>query len=327
MAVQSPPFIFTIICAFLLSGYRADADTFPSRPIKLVVSLPAGSTPDVIARSVAERLSSRLKQSVVVENRPGAAHAIALKAVAAAAPDGYTLFLGTTGAMTINPALYRDVDFSAGKRLVPIVLLASTPNMLAVSSGVPTNSFDEFVAYAKANPGALKLGAGLGTPPHLLGAYVRERLGLDLLIVPYRGGAQSLPDALGGRIQVIGDSPAALLPYIRQGGLKPLVVTSATPLQDLPDVPTMGEVGLNGYPTQTWMGLVAPPGILESIVEHINAAANEALASDDMKASLEKLGFSPKGGSPREFADLIEADTRKWLAVVEAAKVKLTEGK
>lgn len=228
--------------------------------------------------------------------------------------------------MTINPALYRDFDFSARKNLVPIVLLASIPNMLAVSSTVPANNFAEFVAHARANPGALKLGAGLGTPPHLLGAYMRARLGLDFLVVPYRGGAQSLPDALGGRIQIVGDSPAVLLPYIGHGTLKPLVVTSATRLQELPNVPTMAEVGIDGYPPQTWMGLVAPPGVLDSIVKHLNAVVNEALNENEMKASLAKLGFSAEGGSMREFAALIAADTKKWSVVVATANVKLTEG-
>jgi tripartite-type tricarboxylate transporter receptor subunit TctC len=326
MTVKRLPSIFPIACALLLGVCNVQAETYPSRPIKLLVSLPAGATPDVIARLAAERLSSRLGQSVIVENRPGAAHAMALRTVAAAAPDGYTLFLGTTGAMTINPALYRDVDFSAGKNLVPIALLASTPNLLAVSSAVPAGNFAEFVAHAKANPGTLKFGAGLGTPPHLLGGYMQALLGLDFLIVPYRGGAQSLPDALAGRIHLVGDSPAALLPYIRQGSLKPLVVTSASRLQELPNVPTMGEVGIDGYPTQTWMGLVAPPGVPDSIVERINAAVNETLNTDDMKASLAKLGFRAEGGSAREFAALIEADARKWAAVVETANIKLTQG-
>jgi tripartite-type tricarboxylate transporter receptor subunit TctC len=327
MTVKRLPSIFPIACALLLSLCNVQAETYPSRPIKLVVSLPAGSTPDVIARLAAERLSSRLGQSVIVENRPGAVHTVALKAVAAAVPDGYTLFLGTTGAMTINPALYRDVDFGAGKRLVPIALLATTPNLLAVSPAVPANNFAEFVSYARANPGALTLAAGLGTPPHLLGAYLREKLGLDVLIAPYRGNAQSLPDALSGRIQIVGDSPAVLLPYINQGSLRPLVVTSASRLQELPNVPTMAEIGIDGYPTQTWMGLVAPPGVPESIVERINAAVNETLSTDDMKANLAKLGFSAKGGPAREFAALIEGDARKWLAVVETAKVKLKDGK
>ena len=248
--------IFAIACAFHTSICNLQAETYPSRPIKLVVSLPAGSTPDVIARLVAERLSSRLGQSVIgPENRPGAAHTIALKTVAAAASDGYTLFLGTTVRWLSIPRSYRDLDFSAGNNLVPIVLLASIPNLLAVSSTIPANNFVEFVAHAKANPGTLTLGAGLGTPPHLLGGYLRARLGLDFVIVPYRGGAQSLPDVLSGRIQIVGDSPAVLLPHIRRGSLKPLVVTSATRLQELPDAPTMTEVGIDGYPTETWMGL------------------------------------------------------------------------
>jgi tripartite-type tricarboxylate transporter receptor subunit TctC len=322
MRLQS---IFAIVCAFVLNLCPLRAEIYPSRSIKLVVSLPAGTTPDIVARLVAEQLTSRLGQSVIVENRPGAAHTIALRYVAAAAPDGYTLFLGTTGAMAINPALYRDLDFSFAKNLAPIILLTGIPNLLAASSEAGLDNFARFTAQTKAHPGTLKFGAGLGTPPHLFGGYIQAKLGLDFLIVPYRGGAQSIPDALGGRIQVVADSPAILLPYIRQGSLKPLLVTSAARLQELPNTPTMAEAGIDGYPPQTWMGLVAPPGLPDFIVQRVNTALTKAL-NGDLRIKLAKLGFRAGGGSARDFGDLIATDMKKWRAVVEKANLKLTAG-
>jgi tripartite-type tricarboxylate transporter receptor subunit TctC len=300
----------------------ATAQSYPNRPIKLVVSVAAGGTPDVIARVMADRLSSRLGQAVIVDNRSGAGQTIGLKAVANADPDGYTLLLGVTGNLAINPVLYKNLDFSPSKGLVPVALLATIPNVLVAASTVPANTVVELIAYAKTNPGKLSHGASLGTPPHLLGEFFRAKTGTDIVYVPYKGGAQAMPDLLGGRIQITADTPSMLLPYIQQGKLRPLVVTSATRLPELPDVPTLAEVGIDGYPPQTWMGIVAPAGTPDAIVSKLNSAVNDVLRSAETKASLAKLGFKEQPGSPQDFAALIATDVEKWAAVVTLSGAK-----
>ena len=316
-----------IFSVFALFGWpstaqSASAQSYPNKPIKLVVAVAAGATPDVIARLVAEPLSSRLGQAVVVDNRPGAGQTIGLHAVAAADPDGYTLLLGNTGSLAINPALYKHLDFSAGKGLMPVALVATVPNVLALTATVPANTVGELVAYAKANPGNLSYGASLGTPPHLLGEFFRAKTGADIVYVPYKGGAQALPDLLAGRIQMSADAAGMLLPHIRQGKVRALAVTSVTRLPVFPEVPTLAEVGIDGYPPETWMGIVAPPGTSDAIVSKVNSAVNEVLRSAETKAGLAKLGFKEQPGSPHDFATLIATDVEKWAMVVALTGAK-----
>jgi tripartite-type tricarboxylate transporter receptor subunit TctC len=254
---------------------------------------------------------------VVVDNRPGAGTTIALKTVAIADPDGYTLLLGSTGALAINPTLYRNLDFAPVKNLVPVTMLVTVPNMLAVASSVPAKSVSELVAYAKANPGKLRHGAALGAPPHLLGEFFRAKTGTDIVYVPYRGTAQALPDLLSGQVQITAESPAILIPYIQQGTIRPLLVTSTARLPELPDVPTLLELGLDGYPPETWMGIVAPAGISDHIVSKLNATANEAMNSAEVKASLKQLGFEASTGSPQDFMLRIASDRERWAAVIK----------
>jgi tripartite-type tricarboxylate transporter receptor subunit TctC len=298
------------------------AQTYPSKPIKLIVPLPAGGTVDVSARVLAERLAGQLGQSVIVDNRPGAGTTIGLKLVAGAEPDGYTLLFASTGSMAVNPALYKNLDFAPIRSLTPVASLAAIANILGVAPSVPAQTVAELVAHAKANPGKLSHGASLGTPPHLLGEYVRARTVTDIVYVPYRGTAQALTDLLGGRIQITAESPAVLLPYISDGRLRPLLVTSTARLAELPDVPTMHEVGLDGYPPETWMGVVAPPGTADTIVRRLNGAINDVLNSAETKASLAKIGFTAKPGTPQEFAALIASDVERWGAVVALTGAK-----
>ena len=298
------------------------AAAYPSKPVKLIVASAAGSSPDVVTRLIAEQLSAPLGQAVVVDNRPGAGQTIALKALAAAEPDGHTLLLGTTGGLAINPALYRHLDMSISKSFVPVALMVTIPNILAVASSVPANTVGELVAYAKANPGKLTFGASQGTPLQLLGEYVRAKSGIDIVYVPYKGGSQALPDLLAGRIQIGADGLSLLLPHIREGKVRALTVTSATRLPELPDVPTLAEVGIDGYPPQTWMGLVAPAGTPRAIVGKLNAVVNEVLRSTTLRASLAKLGFKEEPGAPEDFARLIATDAETWAAVVALSGAK-----
>jgi len=300
----------------------ASAQSYPDRPIKLVAASAAGSTPDVLARVIADGLSPRLGQPVVVDNRPGAGQSIAIKIVGGAEPDGYTLLLGNTGSLAINPALYPRLDFSVNRALVPVALVATTPNLLVINQALPAKTAGELVAYAKAHPGKLSFGASLGTPPHLLGEYFRARTMTDIVYVPYKGGSQAVPDLLSGRVQIGADAPALMMPHIRAGKVRPLVVTSVSRLPELPDVPTLSEVGIDGYPPQTWMGVVAPPGTPAAIVSQLNAMINDVVRSEDMQARLARLGFAAYSGLPQEFSALIAEDATKWAAVVKLTGVQ-----
>jgi tripartite-type tricarboxylate transporter receptor subunit TctC len=294
----------------------AGAQSYSTRPIKLVVPFPGGGTVDIVGRLVAQHVGAALGQNIVVDNRPGAGTSIGLKAVASADPDGYTLLLGSTGSLAINPALYKNNDFAPVRKLVPVATVTTGANMLAVAAGVPATSVAELVGLAKANPGKLSHGASLGTPPHLLGEFFRAKTGTDIVYVPYRGTSQAIPDLLAGRTQITAEGSAVLLPYIQQGTIRPIVIASATRVPELPDVPTLIEAGLDGYPTETWTGVVAPPGTPVAIVSTLNKAINDVLRSPEVQESLAKLGFGAKLGSPQDFAALIAADVVKWAEVV-----------
>jgi tripartite-type tricarboxylate transporter receptor subunit TctC len=296
--------------------------SYPDRPIKLVAASAAGSTPPVLARLIADGLSPRLGQPVLVDDRPGAGQSIAIKIVGTAEPDGYTLLLGNTGSLAINPVLYRKLDFSAHRGLVPVALVATTPNLLVLTPTLPPKTAGELVAYAKAHPGKLSFGASLGTPPHLLGEYFRAKTKTDIVYVPYKGGSQVVPDLLAGRVQIGADAPALLMPQVRSGKLRPLVVTSASRLPELPDVPTLAVVGIDGYPPQTWMGIVAPPGTPDAIVSRLNSVITDVLRSEDTQARLAQLGFAGHSGLPQAFAALIANDAVNWAAVVKLTGVQ-----
>jgi tripartite-type tricarboxylate transporter receptor subunit TctC len=280
------------------------------------------SKPDVVARLIAEQLSAPAGQAAMVENRPGAGQTIGIKALAAAEPDGHTMLLGGTGPLAINPALYRHLDMSVSKGFVPVALMVTIPNILVVATSVPVTTVGELAAYAKAHPGKLSFGASQGTPPHLLGEYVRAKSGIDTIYVPYKGGSQALPDLLAGRIQIGADALPLLLPHIRGGKLRALAVTSAIRLPELPDVPTLAEAGIDGYPPQTWMGLVAPAGTPHAVVSKLNAMVNDVLRSAVTRANLAKLGFKEQPGSPDDFATLIATDIERWAAVVALTGAK-----
>jgi len=295
----------------------ARAQTYPSKLIKLVVPLAAGGTPDIVARLVARHLSADLGQNVIVDNHPGAGTTIGLRVAATADPDGYTLLVGSTGSLAVNPALYKTLDFAPIKSLTPVAMVATSPLLLVVASAVPAKTVAELVAYAKANPGKLSHGASLGTPPHLLGTFFKFKTGIDINYIPYKSTASALTDLLGGQVQMTAESPSVLLPLIAQGKIRALAITTAARSPDLPDVPTMIESGLVGFPPNIWFGIVAPGGTPSHIVGRLNTAINKALGSSEMKLSLAKLGFEPKIGQPQDFAALIADEVPKWAEIVK----------
>jgi tripartite-type tricarboxylate transporter receptor subunit TctC len=311
------------IAAVALIGMpqAAQPQGFPSKPVRIIVPYTLGSPNDVLARLLAQPLQGKLGQAVVIDNKPGGSTTIGSKTAAGAPPDGYTLLFASS-ALVIEPILNKQVEYDPQKDFTPIAFVARTSSMLTVSAQVPANSVNEFVAYAKANPGKLSLGFAQGTVSQLLAEYFNHRHGLDITSVPYRGGALVIPDMLGGRIHVYWPTPATVLPLIREGKIKALAITSPQRNPGLPDVPTMKELGLEELTLEFWAGMWAPAGVPVDVVEKLNAAVNAALQSPEMIASMKKLGFESRIGSSQDFAAFVAAEIPRWTAVVKASGVK-----
>ena len=307
--------------ALIVMPQAAQPQGFPSKPVRIIVPYTPGSPNDVLARLLAQPLQGKLGQPVVIDNKPGGGTTIGSKTAAGAPPDGYTLLFASS-ALVIEPILNKQVEYAPQKDFTPIAFVARTSSMLTVNAQVPANSVNEFVAYAKANPGKLSLGFAQGTVSQLLAEYFNHRHGLDITSVPYRGGALVIPDMLGGRIHVYWPTPATVLPLIREGKIKALAITSPQRNPGLPDVPTMKELGLDELTLEFWAGMWAPAGVPVDVVEKLNAAVNAALRSSEMIASMKKLGFESRIGSSQDFAAFVAAEIPRWTAVVKASGVK-----
>jgi tripartite-type tricarboxylate transporter receptor subunit TctC len=301
----------------------AHAQDFPEKPIKLIVPYVPGSPVDVLARVITQQLSTRLGQNVIIENRTGAGTSTATKAVAAASPDGYTLLMSGQ-ALAYVGVLYPDLGLDPVKAFAPVATLAGWSHVMVVAPGVPANTVPELVTYAKANPGKLTFGFGLGTSPQIIGEYFKAVAGIDVVSVPYRGGEQVRIDLLGGRIHINFSPVSNVLSMIQQGQVRPLAVTSATRDSNLPDVPTMTESGYPqvGFHPDVWQAIVAPAGTPAAVVDKLNHEINESLKSADVTAALAKLGFIPMIGSSQDFAAFLTAQTQKWPPILKAANVQ-----
>lgn len=297
-------------------------ETFPERSIKIVVPFPAGGPTDVAARLVAQALSSRLSQNVVVENLAGGGGKLGTKAVATASPDGYTLLLGGTNVNAI-PATMKNLGYDPIGSFAPIAPICADTMVLAVSPRVSANTVEELVQQAKSQPGAFKFGAPQGIYTHLAGEFFKVRTGTDLLFVPYKGAAPAITDVLGGHIEMVFNNKSVLLTHIKEGKLKALAVTAEKRWPELPAIPTMREVGIIGFPTEVSFGLLAPAGTPAAIIDILNHAVNEGLKTGDVRANLEKLGVEPRFGSPRDFALVLAEQAKEWKAVIEATGIKL----
>ena len=312
-----------LVAAVLACLDYACAQTYPDKPIKLVVPFVPGSPVDVLGRVISQPLGARLGQSVVVDNRPGAGTSTATKAVAAASADGYTLLMsGQT--LAYLGLFYPDLGFGPIKAFAPVATLAGWSHVLVVSPSVPIRSMAELVSYAKANPGKLTLGFGLGTSPQILGEYLKVVADLDIVSVPYRGGEQVRVDLLGGRIHVNFAPVSNVLAMIREGQVRPLAVTGAARDPNLPDVPTMTESGYPqiGFHPDVWQAFVAPAATPAAVIGKLNAEVNEALKLPDVRANLDRLGFNPMIMSPQEFAAFLAAQAQKWPPVIRAANIQ-----
>jgi len=316
---------WAIIVAAVLApapAARAVAQSYPDKPIKLIVPFPAGGPTDFMARLISQYLSTHLGQ-VIVENRPGAGGTIAAKSVASEKPDGYTLLYGSSGTLGIGPALYKNAEYDPVKSFAPIALVSRVPFALVVALSVPATTVAELVAYAKANPGKLNFGAGMGTPPHLVGELFKVVTGTDIVFIPYKGAAASMTDVLSGQMQMTIDGLTTSIPHIQSGKVRALAVTSAERVPEIPDVPTMAESGYPGFPPASWTGILAPAGTPAAVVTKVNAAINAGLASPEIKAAFAKFSAEAKAMTPQEFVAFIAEEAPKWAALVKASGAKV----
>jgi tripartite-type tricarboxylate transporter receptor subunit TctC len=311
---------FAAANAILIAAGAASAQAYPDKPIRLVLPLAAGSPIDAMARLTATALSARLGQSVIVENRPGGGGTLGTREAVRAAPDGYTLlFVGLNHVFA--PSMAKNLDYDPVKDFAPIATVGTGSYTLVVAPSVPARSVKELAAYAKANPGKLNWGFGTATGPHLFGEIFLAATGMNVSRISYKSGPQAIPDMLGGRIHMNFGPTVNFLPLIQDGRLRALAVSSATRDRDLPDVPTMNETGLPQMTRGFWSGLLAPAGTPAAIVNRLNAEVNAVLATPEMKASLAKLGFEPKPGSPQDFAAMLRDEIATWSAAAKAAGI------
>jgi tripartite-type tricarboxylate transporter receptor subunit TctC len=299
----------------------ASGQGYRSRPVRIIVGFPPGGAADITARLLGQWLSGRLGQPFVIENRPGAGTNIGTEAVAKATDDGYTLLLVSV-ANTVNATLYEWLNFDFIRDIAPVAGIIRGPLVMELHPSVPANTVPEFIAYAKANPGIINIAsAGNGTPGHLASELFQLSTGLDLVDVPYRGGARALIDLLSGHVQIMFDNLPTSLEYIRAGKVRPLAVTTAIRSDALPDLPTVSE-SVPGYEVSSWFGIGAPRNTSKEIIDKLNTEINVGLADPTLKVQLMDLGSTPLAGSPIDFGKLIVEETDKWGKVIRAAGIK-----
>jgi len=300
----------------------AAAQNYPTRPIKWVVGYPPGGATDIIARLIGQRMSERLGQQFVIENKPGAGNNIATESVINAEPDGYTILL-VNPANYINASLYGNLKFNVVRDIAPIAAFNRVPNVMTVAKDVPANTVAEFIAYVKANPGKVNLASsGNGTSVHLSGEMFMMMSGVKMQHIPYRGAAPAITDMLGGQVQLIFDNMPSILQHIRAGSLRALAVTSTAKSSLLPDVPVLADT-IPGYEASALFGAGAPKNTPKDIIEKLNKTFNEVLAEPAIKAKLIDLGGEPLPGPPEAFGKMIAEETDKWEKVVKAAGLKV----
>ena len=295
---------------------------YPSRPVRIIVPSPPGGGTDIVARVLAQHFAKSFGQQFFVENKPGAGNMIGIEAVARAAPDGYTLLM-TASTLALNTVLFKKVPYDPVRDFAPITLTATAPNVLLVHPSVPAQSLAEFIALAKAKPGALSYGTpGIGTSPHLSMELLKSMAGIDLQHVPYKGTAAAVTDVIGGQIAATFANALTAKPQVDAGRVRALAITGPRRIDALPAVPPVAEAGVPGYEAMQWYGLLAPAGTPAAVIERLNAEALKALRSAEMKERLAADGAEPLGGSPAEFAALIRRELDKWTRVARAAGIE-----
>jgi tripartite-type tricarboxylate transporter receptor subunit TctC len=321
-ATREASFAAALVLSLGLAS-NATAQNYPAKPIRLVVPFAPGGPADVIGRIIGQQLNVILGQGIVVENRGGAGGTIGARLAAMADPDGYTLMFANTSTMSINPAVYRHLDYDPAKAFAPVALIGTTSNILVVTPILPVKTIAELIAYGRANPGRLTYSTpGVGTPPHMIGEMFKQRIGLDITHVPYRGGGSSTQDVVSGQVSLTFENPAVSLPLVLAGQIRALAVTSNVRNPRIPDVPTLSET-IPDFVSVSFTGIVAPAGVSGAIIARLNAAINESLKAPAVEATLDKLSVDVKPGTSEEFGAFLAAEREKWLAVARRAKIEV----
>lgn len=312
------------IAALALTTPAAVAQTYPNRPITFIIGFAPGGPSDVLSRIIGRRMEQELKQPMVIENRAGAGGSLAAQIVARAAPDGYTVILGTNAALTINPNVLKNVGYDAEKDFDYVSMIGTQPDVLYVHPSVEAKTFADLIALAKANPGKLNFGSGgIGTPAHLSGELLKTRAGVDIAHVPFRGTGPSVQAVVAGHIQMAFNPPAPLIPFIQNGSIRPLAVTSPERSGALPDVPTIHESGYPGFDTKNWHGLVLPAGAPKEVIAVLQRALHATLADPAVKKQLNELGVDLKPGTPEEFRAVIRQELPMFAEIIKTAGIKV----
>ncbi|MFO1197656.1 MAG: tripartite tricarboxylate transporter substrate binding protein [Burkholderiaceae bacterium] len=310
--------------ALALAAGGAPAQTFPSKPVRLICPFPPGGAVDIASRAVAAELTKSLGQPVTVENRPGAGGNIGGVEAARSAPDGYSLFMTTSGIQAINPALYKKMPFDPNKDLVPVSALVSLSNVLVVHPSVKANSVADVLALVRANPGQVTYASsGNGTSIHMSGELFKHLTGTNIVHVPYKGSAPAVTDLLGGQVQMMFDNIPSALPHIRAGKLRALATTGAKRDPALPDLPTVAEAGVQGYESGVWFGLTVPAGTPKDVIAKLSAEAIKATKSPDFVRRMTELGYVILGTTPEQMAEMTRTELLRWPPVVKASGAAL----
>lgn len=325
MHTSRRPFLKSALALAGLSlSFGAFAQAWPAKPIRLIVPFPAGGGTDTIARETSQRVAAATGWTFVIDNRPGAGGNLGVDSVAKAPADGYTIVIGQTSNLAINPTLYAKMPYDSQKDLAPIVLLATAPLVMVTGVGTPLKSLGDVVSAAKAKPGALNFASpGNGTVAHLTSVMFQKAAGIQTEHIPYKGAAQALTDVISGSVELYMSSVPTLIGQIRNNKLRPLAVTSAKRVDDLPNVPTINESGFTGFDAVTWFGLLAPAGTPKDVVARLNAEFNKALQHPELRQKLGNEGADPAGGTPEQFAALIKDDIPRWGKVVKESGARV----
>ncbi len=300
----------------------AQGQTYPQKPVKVVVAFTAGGTTDILARTVTQQLSEKLKQPFVIDNKPGAGGNLGTELVVRSAPDGYTLIVNSVGPIAVNPTLYGKLPYNPLTDLVPIVQIADVPNVLVIHPSVPANTMEELIAYAKANPGKLNYGStGIGTSSHLSSFMLSKRVGFEATHIPYKG-ADALKDLLAGRIQFMFATIPSVMTHITAGKLKPIAVSSLKRSRSMPEVPTVVEKGFPQFEAGSWFGFFAPKGTPDAVISMVNKAVNEILQVPAIEQQMIAQGADPAGGTPAQFGQFVQREHDKWRVIVRDSGAK-----
>ncbi len=313
------------IAVFLgLATHSAYAQTYPSKPIKIIVPYPAAGTPDILAREIASKLTAVLKQQVIVDNRPGAGGNIGTDLVAKSAPDGYTLIMGTVATHSINQSLYKKLPFDPIKDFTPIILVTTTPNVLVVNPNLPVKSVKDLIALAKSKPGEITFSSGgNGTSHHLGGMLFQQLTGVQMTHVPYKGSGAALPDLIGGQVNIMFDNLPSSMPHIKSGKLRAIATTAKTRSTVMPELPTVAESGVPGFEITAWFGLLAPAKTPQAIIDRLNLEVTKILKLPDIKARFIAQGAEPTPGTPQQLGAFVKEKTAQWAPIVKASGAQI----